>query len=434
MSTVQTLETKSSERAGWVTSLTVLIVVLFSEGLVQRLVAPEIEADGNVILRFMWIPVYAGVIALSLSRIKDILDLALRTPALMALVALAAVSFVWSIEPSLSFRRGISVSMTTLFGLYLAARHDWRELLKLLGGVWIFLALMSFLAGLVAPGFARMQEIHPGTWRGFWFEKNTLGGHMARAAIVFAVLVALDIKRRWFWVCGLALATGLVILTTSKTSLLAILMGVSIITGGLIAQRSPVSAIGMIWLGVTGTALGGGVLYLYPEAFFELIGKDPSLTGRTEIWSALGSAIADRPWLGYGYGAFWAEGSDPADWVRKAVQWDAPTAHNGWLDVCLSVGLVGVALFSISFAMTSFRAVTLMFRHRFGLFVFAMVTTLMLFSLSESIFLEPNNLVWATYVAVAAMLSRGVSPDEGVTRLTALSRPRWCHRRAALEI
>lgn len=399
-----------------VTSLVVILLILFSEGLVQRLVAPEIEAEGNVILRFMWLPVYGAVFALCLTRLSDIIGMALRVPFLMLVVMLAAVSFLWSIDPALSFRRGISVSMTTLFALYLAVRHDWRTLLLLLGGVWFFLALVSFAAGLVAPGFARMSEIHPGTWRGFWFEKNTLGGHMARASVLFALLAALDTARWRLWISGLGLSVALVLLTTSATSLLGLLLGVGVVVAGSLAMKNAAGAVVIVWLGVTAAAGFGAAIILSPETFFNLIGKDATLTGRTDIWAALGDAIAARPWFGYGYGAFWGLDSEPADWIRKAVDWDAPTAHNGWLDIALSLGLIGLALFVISFVVTTLRALSLMFRHHFGLYAMAMLATLTLFSLSESILLEPNSIVWITYVVVAAQLARGLAPDEAARR------------------
>ena len=413
----------------------VTLLILFSEGFVQRLIAPEIEADGNIILRFMWLPVYGVVLALCLTRLKDIIHLALRTPALMGLVALASVSFLWSIDPSLSFRRGISIAVTTLFGLYLASRLDWRSLLMVLGGVWLFLAVISFLVGIIAPGFARMNEVHIGAWRGFWFEKNTLGGHMARAAALLAVLAALDNRRRWLWLGGVALAAALVLLSTSTTSLLGLLLGLAIVVAGLVSLRSPVASVATAWLAVTVSGAVAALFFLSPEAFFGLVGKDATLTGRTDIWGALGEAIAARPWLGYGYGAFWGLESEPAAWVRKAVEWDAPTAHNGWLDIALSVGLVGLALFTMSFAATLWRALWSFFHHRFGVFAVAMLGTLTLFSLSESILMEPNSLVWVTYVAVASKLARGCEPDPGAKPFGGrLRRPVQTSRATALEI
>ena len=45
--------------------------------------------------------------------------------------------------------------------------------------------------------------------------------------------------------------------------------------------------------------------------------------------------------LGYGYLAFWGLDSEPRYWLQKAVDWNAPSGHNGWLDLAISLGLVG---------------------------------------------------------------------------------------------
>ncbi|MCI4646223.1 MAG: O-antigen ligase family protein [Hyphomonadaceae bacterium] len=394
----------------------IVCVILFSEGLLQRLVAGEMEADGNLILRVMWLPVYGVVACLALSRWQDMLALAVRVPFLMLLVALAAMSFLWSIDPGLSMRRGLAVGMTTVFGLYLAVRFSWLDLLRLLGAIWLGLALLSFCAGLISPGFARDQEIHIGAWRGFWFEKNTMGGHMSRVGFLFAMLALVDARRRLTWLFATGLAGLLVLLSTSATALLGLMLGLGIVGAGAIAQSGRLRAILLIWLGVAFVSAGAAFILLWPDVFFELIGKDPSLTGRTDIWVALVDSISARPWLGYGYGAFWNPDSEPAYWVRIAVEWDAPTAHNGWLDIALSVGLVGMGLFVLSFGMTLARAIASGLDHRFALYCLGFLAQLGLFSFSESILLEQNSLVWISFVALAALLAKGLDKQGRIVR------------------
>ncbi|MEM1151144.1 MAG: O-antigen ligase [Pseudomonadota bacterium] len=393
-----------------------ICLVLFSGGAFQRLVAPDMDVEGNVILRLMWLPVYALVIGLVLTQAKDVLRLAWRLPAIMVLLALAVLSSLWSIDPGVSLRRGIGLIATTLFGLYLATRFDWRRLLMILGAVWLGLALINVLAGLAAPDFARDFEIHIGAWRGFWFEKNTMGGHMARASLIFGVLLLVDAKRRLTWSLGLGLSVLLVLLSTSTTALLATVLGLGVLAGGWVMQGRPVMAVVGVWSGV---ALAGGFatfVALQPEVFLGLFGKDASLTGRTDIWSALVDAITARPLLGYGYGAFWGLDSEPAYWVREAVSWDAPTAHNGWLEITLGLGLAGLVVFAISFVATFGRAFLQVFDHRFALYAFGFLAQIALFSVSESLLLELNSIVWINYVAVAGVLVLGVSQEGSVQR------------------
>ena len=70
----------------------------------------------------------------------------------------------------------------------------------------------------------------------------------------------------------------------------------------------------------------------------EALGKDPSLTGRTLIWEALMRKVAERPWTGYGFSAFWGVDSIPAREIRIETQWPVPSAHNGWIDLLVQLG------------------------------------------------------------------------------------------------
>ncbi len=72
------------------------------------------------------------------------------------------------------------------------------------------------------------------------------------------------------------------------------------------------------------------------------LGKDSTLTGRAQIWHAVMSAISTHFVLGYGYGGFW-QGGDAAN-ITAAIGWGVTHAHNGFLDLSLQLGLVGLVL------------------------------------------------------------------------------------------
>ncbi len=388
--------------------LVFVCLLLLSGGVVHRLVASDELVDGSVILRVMWVPVYAIVLGLAITRLRDILTLALRMPLLSLLVVLSLVSLVWSIDPALTFRRAIACGFTTLFAYYLVVRFEPMQLLKLLGSVWIIVAVMSFGAGLLTPGFGRDHELHIGAWQGFYYEKNSLGGHMARAALIFAILVAFDAAHRRFWAAALLLAGALVILSTSATALLALLIALATVGLGTLMQRGSVFAIAIIWAGAVALGSFALILVIAPELLLDALGKDPSLTGRTYIWEALTQLISEKPVLGYGYGAFWDVESEPANWVRSVVEWDAPTAHNSWLEVLLALGSVGLAVFACSLVAILARAVASMLSHLFALYAVGALAQFLLFAMSESIIMDANTLTWISFVVVAGCLARGL--------------------------
>jgi O-antigen ligase len=389
-----------------------ITLFMLAEAFLPRLLAPPstgIKGDvpESTLLRFMWLPFY-GLIGLGLIlSARESWRAVLRSPWLVLLAILAIVSAAWSIDPELSFRRGIAVLATTLMGVYMAARLDWMTALRLLAVVWLCLMLASFIAGIAAPGFAVMSEIHPGAWMGGWGEKNALGGHAARASFLFAFLAWRDPAHRRAWAIGLIFSLALVLLSRSATSLLGAMLGLGVIGSAWWMLKGRRHALALVWGGVAGLGLLVLIYATAPGILLGLIGKDETLTGRTDIWIELAAAIDQKPALGYGYLAFWGLDSEPRYWLEKAVAWDAPSGHNGWLDLAISLGLVGVAIFAIDVLVTAWRSIVLAQRSPAGVFAIGFLAQFMLFAMSESIILAQNSILWATFSFVSAKLSLG---------------------------
>ena len=90
-------------------------------------------------------------------------------------------------------------------------------------------------------------------------------------------------------------------------------------------------------------------------ALLEVAGKDPGLTGRTDIWQAVLGAVQQRPLTGHGLGAF-LNGQDPTAVTRalwRQIGFEAAHAHNGALDVLGQLGLVGLVLHLAALATTA---------------------------------------------------------------------------------
>lgn len=386
-------------------ALLIVILLVFSEGILPRLVPGGEEEDGSALLRLLWLPIYAIALFGLMWKAFDVARVCLRLPFLMLLVAICAASFIWSIEPSLTQRRSLAIIMTTATGLYMGTRYDWQTLLRALGLAWFIIAILAFLTGALNPSFGRMQEVHIGAWQGLYFEKNQLGGAMAMAATFAGFLAIMDRKYRLFWSGFLGLAILLVVLSTSKTALLGLMLGLGVLTICAWMKRGIATGLITLWIGIIGLGLAAAVLVFAPEVVFAVLGRDMTLTGRTDIWIALVDYIQQRPLLGYGYGVFWSPDSGPGNWVRETLEWDAPTAHNGWLEVALSLGLIGLLFLALDFLMTVWRAMMAAINMWVGVFALGFLAQFFLFSLSESSSLQQNSIVWVIYVAIAAKLA-----------------------------
>ena len=126
----------------------------------------------------------------------------------------------------------------------------------------------------------------------------------------------------------------------------------------------------------------------------EALGRDATLTGRTEIWAVLTGQVAERPLTGYGYGVFWEVEDGPAFWVRQATAWPVPTAHNAWLETALAIG-VPATVFAFAVVLTGLAlSARRLFSGASAYWALPFITSWLVVSLSESNLLEQNGLVW----------------------------------------
>ena len=160
---------------------------------------------------------------------------------------------------------------------------------------------------------------------------------------------------------------------------------------------------------------------------FELIGKERTLTGRTDIWNGLIASVKGSPWLGYGYGVYWLDPLGPSYYVRLHLEWGVPSAHNGWFETWLSAGAVAVGLFALLYLGTLILALDRIGKGGVETY-WAVLSTVMflMFSLSESTILQQNDLSWVMFVATSAKLFAFERPYwRGRAKL-----PYWSHHTA----
>ena len=397
----------ASKLVYWVEQIIILYLLLqFSSALIPLLLTDpyDIESDSSL-ARNLWLPAYAFVMLVSFRYLPKMVRMAVFSPILVVCVLWCGISFFWSIEPSITMRRSFALLITTVFGIFLAARYDWNELIQRLAFVFLIGAVVSLFLGAFMPVYGQMQEIHYGAWRGAWLEKNSFGLNMAKGLLLMMCAFAMQPKRGWIWVPGGLLCFALVLLSTSKAALLAALVAISGFFVIRVFRRFPFLRIPLMYGVVLSISTLTFLMIFMPDAMFELIGKDRTLTGRTDIWDALILAIQDKPLLGYGYGAFWNNPLGPSYWTRFSLEWGVPTAHNGWIETWLSAGLVAVVLFAILYICTLFLALDRLYRGGVeNYWVILSTVVFLMVSLSESMVLQRNDLSWVMFVATSAKL------------------------------
>jgi O-antigen ligase len=386
--------------------LAVLMLLVFSQGWQFPLTGDATNTD-SMLLRVGILPAYAAAMLMLLMSPVGAVKATLRQPFLIVLMGVVCASYFWSIAPDQTARRAFAVVCTTLGGIVIASRFRWAQIAEVTAIAFGVLAVLSLLVCLAAPRIGVMTEIFPGAWRGLWVEKNVLGGIMALGFSIFAAAAILNPRRALAW-CGFAaLALFLVLMSQSKTSLVSLLLGAMAMGFIYIVQRGPALGVASVWLAVSACALGGAFIFFASDVFFELLGKDATLTGRTEIWTAILRQIEQRPWTGYGYEAVWTDlsGRGPRAWIIKEAGFTPQHAHNSWLEQWLGLGLVGLAAWGLFYLQTVMTAILAVFRHRGAYLVFPFLLMFSLISMTESIAVTFNDFRWTLFVAFAVKLA-----------------------------
>ena len=388
-------------------SASVLMLLVYAQPWAIFLPDQGVSAAGSAIERAMFFPMYALGLGLIATRPMTALKGLAGQPFLMALVGMVAASTMWSIAPDETGRRVVALVMTTACGVALGARWRWPALVEVLATAFAVLSVVSLILGALLPDYGRMSEIFPGAWRGLWVEKNAFGGMMTFGVLIFVCAGLLNRSRAALWWPMAALDVALLLLSTSKTSLVALVLGCAVLGFVLIARRGGALAVLAIYAAVVGlSALAAGV-YLAPDVFFALLGKDATLTGRTKIWAAIGRLIQERPWTGYGYGAVWTDtsGWGPLAWIVKWAGFKPQHAHNSWLEQWLGLGVFGLAAWALYYLTTLFRAIWAVFATRGAILALPFLIVFTLMSLTESMAVIYNDLRWVIFVMLSIRLA-----------------------------
>jgi len=381
------------------------IVFMLSNALIGPLLDPT-QAGGEdmPVLRLMWLPIYGLILGLAIWRAPRLARFWLPVSLCVLMIGWVFASASWSFDPGTTQRRAIAAAFTTLFGLYFVASFDGRRMAEIIATTFLILAAGGLLAAIAYPKMGVQHDINAGDWRGLWFEKNQMGAMMVQGALGAVAALAAGSRRRKTMIATLVLCAVMVLMSKSKTSLVCLMIVVAGAATLTLMRRGPATAIVLLWLGVTVGGLAAMVMWLAPEAVYAALGKDPSLTGRTEIWDSLMRQSAKAPLTGYGYAVFWRDDSVPANWVRSDTGWNVPTAHNGWLDMLVQLGWIGVSLIAATLGLAVIAALFRFRKVADGYWATLYMAIFLLVTFSESFILERNGLAWAMACAAVARL------------------------------
>jgi exopolysaccharide production protein ExoQ len=338
------------------------------------------------------------------------------------LLALAPLSALWSISPSDTLLRSVSLAAIVLvcFAVSLAGWH--RQRFQQL----TIPPLMLILVGSLVLGVMFPDEITEfgddlslrGAWHGITLTKNQFGMTASLGVIICASRWLAQQGRAPWSIVGGAVAFTCLILSKSNTSLFATLLClifmVLVIRVPVIKQRYSTHL--TVAIAVTLLLYELAIQNVIPGAYTlltpirELTGKDATLSARTIIWDIIKDHIQYAPYLGSGYGAYWIGPlPESPSYVFTYRMYFYPTeAHNGYLDIVNDLGYLGLACLLVFIVFYIRQALELMRTDRSQAALYlALLFQGMVMNMSESEWLARDS-IFVILLLGTACLSRAL--------------------------
>jgi O-antigen ligase len=216
-----------------------------------------------------------------------------------------------------------------------------------------------------------------------------------------------------FVISGVLLAMVLWLLKTahSATSLGCFAIGcfLMIWTSIPVVARRPllVHIAAAATIGVSFAVLFGGV----GTDALDVLGKDSTLTGRTELWEKL-FKMTDNPILGTGFESFWLGPRLETLWAQ--YWWQPNQAHNGYIEAYINLGWIGVAALVAMIVTAYRRSVAAIYGgDQDGSLRLAYVVIAIIHNFTEASF-RMQNLVWIIFLfALIGIPMRGALRARG---------------------
>jgi exopolysaccharide production protein ExoQ len=365
---------------------------------------------GDAALRNIFVVIYAITFILVLYRLESFLRAVLRNKVTLVLTFLPIVSVLWSTHPSITLRRSVALLLTAMFGFYIASRYSRRQQLRLLAITLGISLIASILFIMFMPSVGIMTGVLQGSWRGVFLHKNAFGRTIDLGLLTFVLMALGNRGKSWFW-WGMALA-AIPLIVGSRSAGAIIVCGVmlGLLPFARIMQRSRSLAVPVFMTLLMGVGAVAVVAYADFTTALGVLGKDETLTGRTDLWAFVWDIGRQRPLLGYGYDGFWLGWDGPSAAVWTAFEWLPPHSHNGLIDLWLDLGIIGVGIFVTSF-LNAYRTAIADARHDSSwlqLWPFMFLSFLVLANISESTIFQRNDLLWVLYVAATSSIGMQV--------------------------
>jgi O-antigen ligase len=291
----------------------------------------------------MWLAMY---LASALFLVRYPLALRPTDWSLVIFLGFVALSASWSGAPQASLQYALSLLANFFFALIVSRYIPLAKFLSILLVTIVAMAIGGYVLNRLGMASTTYVDVHDRfnflgsePIRGLFNHKITAGLYAAFGLV--STLVLPRGARR----IGVGVFLLFFIILTGSSAALAVLALGLVLPAWMGLARSLRFSPG-VFLIATLSAVAAGTLavWLILPDLLALLNRDPTLTGRTQLWTwglAIGS---EKPVFGWGFfGYFGTElATAQARSIAAFQSWDVPHVHNSYIETFAELGVVGL--------------------------------------------------------------------------------------------
>ena len=333
------------------------------------------------------------------------------------------ISVLWSEYPFVSFKRWIKDLGNIVIVLVVLSDDNPVAAVRFLLARCCYLILpLSIVFIKYFPSLGRGYDPWSGTafYTGLTTNKNTLGGTLFVCSLYLVWMLVQPDRRRTglkgrldYFVLLLmgGMAAWLLQQAHCSTALLCSVVGALIIW--LTRFRRVRAHLGGYGASLAVILVVLNLLVNVPEALAGMVGRDMTLTGRTDIWSAVLKERTD-PLFGTGYYSFWM--GERVARLSATFFYDLNEAHNTYLETYLNSGLIGVALLLATLLSAGIRIKQeAMKSESFGAFRLGCFLPMLFYGVTEA-FMNRLGILWFLFILVIIRYPKRIPAQTGQLR------------------
>lgn len=277
-----------------------------------------------------------------------------------------------------------------------------QNLQKSLCVILLFICLANIAASVFVPGIG-IYEL-TGRWQGFSGNPNTMAPIcMVGFLTAFSLLINKSRYPKILICCCLivfligllgAFSATCLVLTFSASSFCWFLYQ----TNGL----GGVKKAGLYLAGSIGVVFLAGIIWFFEEKFFsdskyffDFIGRDSTLTGRTTLWEYGYIVFSLKPEFGWSFDSLMSASS----LLQSRFEFEYFQFHNGYIDILVKGGYIGLFLFVLILIRIYF-GIKRRVSEPFKPYLLAMLLVMVGHNISESSFGRELHPMWFLFVLV----------------------------------